>query len=84
MDGAVNVPKHLSGILNITENGETCMNGKIVCECGCNAFGIRYFGEQYPEFKPLTADTRLLSGQSAVTAAKNTSFLILQSTAMTG
>ncbi|MDE7230381.1 MAG: hypothetical protein K2N56_07860, partial [Oscillospiraceae bacterium] len=48
MGGTVKVPKHLSGLLNVTENGETYMNGKIVCECGCSAFGIRYFGEQYP------------------------------------
>lgn len=41
------VPKHLDGIFNTTESADTYMNGKIVCECGCETFGIKYFGEVY-------------------------------------
>lgn len=42
------LPAHLEKILNVTERGDTYMSGQIVCECGCKAFGIRYFGEGYP------------------------------------
>lgn len=39
------LPAHLEKILRVTERGDGYMNGKIVCECGCGTFGIRYFGE---------------------------------------
>lgn len=43
------LPKHLEKILKVTEYDENgYMSGKIVCECGCEKFGVRYFGEQYP------------------------------------
>lgn len=42
------LPAHLEKILNVTERGDTYMSGKIVCECGCGTFGIKYFGENYP------------------------------------
>lgn len=42
------LPAHLENILHVTERGDTDMSGQIVCECGCKAFGIRYFGESYP------------------------------------
>lgn len=42
------LPTHLEKILRVTEREDTYLDGKIVCECGCNTFGIRYFGEGYP------------------------------------
>ena len=42
------LPAHLEKILNVAECGDTYMSGSIVCECGCEIFGIRYFGEGYP------------------------------------
>lgn len=42
------LPKHLEKIFNVTEREDTYLTGKIVCECGCETFGVRYFGEQYP------------------------------------
>lgn len=37
------IPKHLKGIFHPT--GRDCTDGDIICECGCDTFGIRYFGE---------------------------------------
>lgn len=42
------LPTHLEKILRVTERSETTLDGRIVCECGCKTFGIRYFGESYP------------------------------------
>lgn len=43
------LPTHLEKILHVTEYDERgTMDGQIVCECGCETFGIRYFGEGYP------------------------------------
>lgn len=41
------LPAHLERILNVVGRGDTYMSGRIVCECGCETFGIRYFGEVY-------------------------------------
>lgn len=42
------VPKHLEKILRISEYDDRgTMSGKIVCECGCQTFGIKYFGEVF-------------------------------------
>lgn len=44
------IPKHLEKILRVSEYDDRgTMSGKIVCECGCKTFGIKYFGEV---FKP--------------------------------
>ncbi len=48
MSGSASIPKHLGSLLKVTESENGYTSGNIVCECGCNAFGIRYFGEQYP------------------------------------
>lgn len=41
-------PKHLEKILHVTEYDDRgTLDGKIVCECGCETFGIKYFGENY-------------------------------------
>lgn len=42
------LPAHLKKILWVNEYNE-CGNisGKIICECGCESFGLRYFGENY-------------------------------------
>lgn len=37
------IPKHLKGIFHPTDTDGT--EGDIICECGCDTFGIRYFGE---------------------------------------
>lgn len=43
------LPSHLEKILRVSEYDELgTISGKIVCECGCKSFGIRYFGENYP------------------------------------
>lgn len=39
------IPKHLKGIFHPTSRDDT--EGDIICECGCDTFGIRYFGEVY-------------------------------------
>lgn len=45
----IKYPKHLEKILRVTEYEDVGnISGKIVCECGCEKFGIRYFGENYP------------------------------------
>lgn len=42
-------PKHLEKILRVTDYDDRgTLDGKIVCECGCETFGVRYFGEIYP------------------------------------
>ena len=42
-------PKHLEKIFHpLNEDGT---EGEIICECGCRAFKIRYFGEFYAENK---------------------------------
>ncbi len=42
------VPNHLEKILLVDEYDENgTLSGKIVCECGCETFGIKYFGEVY-------------------------------------
>lgn len=38
-------PRHLETVFVPTD--EKGMDGEIVCECGCRAFQIRYFGELY-------------------------------------
>lgn len=41
-------PKHLEKILRVTDYDDRgTLDGKIVCECGCETFGIKYFGENY-------------------------------------
>lgn len=41
-------PTHLEKILRVIEYDDRgTMSGKIVCECGCETFGIKYFGENY-------------------------------------
>ena len=45
------LPKHLEKILRVTEYDDCgTMDGQIVCECGCETFGIRYFGENYAPY----------------------------------
>lgn len=41
------LPSHLEKILHVNQNAETAVSGEIVCECGCERFGVRYFGEVY-------------------------------------
>lgn len=42
------VPKHLGKILRVDEYDDRgTLSGKIVCECGCETFGIKYFGEVF-------------------------------------
>lgn len=42
------VPKHLEKILRVSEYDDRgTLSGQVVCECGCKAFGIKYFGEVY-------------------------------------
>lgn len=36
-------PKHLEKIYHPTDN--ECLEGNIICECGCKTFGIMLFGE---------------------------------------
>lgn len=42
-------PRHLEKIYYSTD--EKGMEGQIVCQCGCRAFKIRYFGEFYDKSK---------------------------------
>lgn len=42
------LPTHLEKIFKVTEREDSYLTGKIVCECGCETFGVRYFGESYP------------------------------------
>lgn len=43
------LPTHLEKILRVTDYDERgTMDGQIVCECGCETFGVKYFGENYP------------------------------------
>lgn len=42
------LPTHLEKIFKVTEREDTYLSGRIVCECGCETFGVRYFGEPYP------------------------------------
>lgn len=41
------IPKHLKDILKLTgnDNNEFKINGKIVCECGCEKFTIKIVGD---------------------------------------
>ena len=42
------IPKHLEKILRVSEYDDLgTLSGQIVCECGCETFGIKYFGEVY-------------------------------------
>lgn len=42
-------PKHLEKILRVTDYDDRgTLDGEIVCECGCETFGIKYFGDVYP------------------------------------
>lgn len=41
------VPKHLEKILHVTEPEDRTASGRVICECGCKLFGIRYFGEVF-------------------------------------
>lgn len=42
------IPKHLEKILRVNEyNDLGTLSGQIVCECGCETFGIKYFGEVF-------------------------------------
>lgn len=44
------LPTHLEKVLKVTEYNENgSISGKIVCECGCDKFGIKYFGEDLDE-----------------------------------
>ncbi|MCM1164858.1 MAG: hypothetical protein NC299_01505 [Lachnospiraceae bacterium] len=43
------LPKHLEKILRVSEHDKTTMSGRIVCECGCEKFGVKYFGEEMNE-----------------------------------
>ena len=36
-------PKHLEKIYHPTD--AECLEGNIICECGCKTFEIKYFGE---------------------------------------
>ncbi|MDE6728694.1 MAG: hypothetical protein K2J80_12265 [Oscillospiraceae bacterium] len=58
------LPTHLEKILRVTESSETTLDGRIVCECGCKTFGIRYFGESYP---PHCIGVNEYSGKYALT-----------------
>lgn len=40
-------PKHLEKIYHPTDN--ECLEGNIICECGCKTFGIKFFGEVLEE-----------------------------------
>lgn len=53
----------LENIMKIMERGDCFLSGKIVCGCGCETFGIRYFGEQYP---PACLGVRAYNGRYAL------------------
>lgn len=38
------IPKHLKEVFRVSNFDGHDLDGKIVCTCGCNAFGIKYFG----------------------------------------
>ena len=38
------IPRHLTEILRVSDFDGNNLDGKIVCTCGCNSFGIKYFG----------------------------------------
>ncbi len=38
-------PKHLEKIYHPTDT--ECLEGNIICECGCKSFRIKFFGEEY-------------------------------------
>ena len=40
-------PKHLEKIYHPTDT--ECLEGNIICECGCKTFGIKFFGEVLEE-----------------------------------
>ena len=42
------IPKHLEKILRVSEYDDLgSLSGQIVCECGSETFGIKYFGEVF-------------------------------------
>ena len=41
------VPHHLKNIFSVTRFKGNALDGKIVCECGCENFRVLYFGSEY-------------------------------------
>ncbi len=69
-------PRHLEKIyVPVDEKG---MDGEIVCECGCRAFKIRYFGEFYNKYKMAVTKYENKFGQAvrAVCADCKTDYLL--------
>ncbi len=41
------IPRHLKGIFTVKDFERNSLDGKIVCECGCENFKVLYFGNEY-------------------------------------